>query len=126
MNRPIQNPGSSQLADLEAYPWPGNVRELQNVIERAIITSRSGGLRFDLPQGEAPRYPGNPSPDDSKEGRPVIPETEMKQRERGNVVAALNQCRWKIYGPGGAAELLGIKPTTLTSRIKKLGLKRPA
>ncbi|MCK5421138.1 MAG: hydrogenase, partial [Deltaproteobacteria bacterium] len=106
--------------------WPGNVRELQNVIERAIITSRSGGLRFDLPQGEASLYSRNPSLADSGDGRAVIPETEMKQRERGNVVAALNQCGWKIYGPGGAAELLGIKPTTLTSRIKKMGLKRPA
>ena len=95
-------------------------------MERAVITRRSGRVRFDLPQGETPGDPRHPFPDDLRDGKTVIPESEMRERERENVVAALNQCGWKIYGSGGAAELLGIKPTTLTSRIKKMGLKRPA
>ncbi|MFC1580352.1 sigma-54 interaction domain-containing protein, partial [Thermodesulfobacteriota bacterium] len=125
MNRPVPPLGSSQLAALEAYPWPGNVRELQNVIERAVITSRSGRLHFDLPREPTP-YFGNPSDSNPKQNRVPVSDREMKQREKENLVAALNQCKWKIYGPGGAAELLGIKPTTLISRIKKMGLQRPA
>ncbi len=55
----------------------------------------------------------------------VLPDKEMKRRERENILAALRQTGWKVYGAYGAEELLEIKPTTLTSRIKKLGLKRP-
>jgi transcriptional regulator with GAF, ATPase, and Fis domain len=55
----------------------------------------------------------------------VIPEFEMRRRERENLLAALRQTSWRIYGPGGAADLLGVKPTTLTSRVKKMGLERP-
>ncbi|MBW1944556.1 MAG: sigma 54-interacting transcriptional regulator [Deltaproteobacteria bacterium] len=126
MKRPVPKLAPSHIVELKAYHWPGNVRELQNVMERAVITRRSGRVRFDLPQGETPGDPRHPFPDDLRDGKAVIPESEMRERERENVVAALNQCGWKIYGPSGAAELLGIKPTTLTSRIKKLGLKRPA
>jgi transcriptional regulator with GAF, ATPase, and Fis domain len=126
MNRPVPSLESSQVTALEAYSWPGNVRELQNVIERAVITSRPGRLRFDLPREEPAPYPGNWSSHDPKEAREVLSDRDIKQRERENIIAALDQCRWKIYGPGGAAELLGIKPTTLTSRIKKMGLQRPA
>ena len=54
----------------------------------------------------------------------VIPEAEMRRLERENILAALKQSRWRIYGPSGAAELLGVKPTTLASRVKKMGLGR--
>jgi transcriptional regulator with GAF, ATPase, and Fis domain len=54
----------------------------------------------------------------------VLSDVEFRQRERGNVLAALNKTAWKIHGPGGTAELLGLKPTTLISRIKKFGLKK--
>jgi len=56
----------------------------------------------------------------------ILTEVELLQREKQNLVAALNKANWKVHGEGGAAELLGVKPTTLISRIKKLGLKRPA
>ncbi len=55
----------------------------------------------------------------------MFSEVEMQQRERENFLAALRRCNWKVYGPGGAAELLGVKSTTLESRIKKMGLKQP-
>ena len=107
------------VAALLAYDWPGNVRELQNVIERAVITARGGALRFDLPNASA----GSSPPPPMEQGE-VVPEAEMRRRERANLLAALQQTDWKISGAGGAAELLGVRPTTLSSRIKKLGLVR--
>jgi len=115
----------ANLLRLQRYDWPGNVRELQNVIERGVITSRSGVLRFDLPQGEIPQEPSPPGrPTNESETLEIVQEEEMRRRERANVLAALQRTGWKIYGQGGAAELLGVNPTTLSSRIKKLGLKR--
>ena len=114
------------IVKLQSYDWPGNVRELQNVIERAIIISRSGVLRFDLPPDTSPQSP--PARKQSKvetdQDVEVIPEDEMRRRERENLLNALRQSGWKIYGVGGAAELLGVNPTTLSSRIKKLGLTK--
>ena len=118
----------ANLLRLQGYDWPGNVRELQNIIERAVIVSRGGVLRFDLPRDSAPgtRAPLTPSPFEIEAGAAseVIPEEEMRHRERDNLLNALRQTGWKIYGDGGAAELLGVNPTTLSSRIKKLGLKK--
>jgi PAS domain S-box-containing protein len=113
---------ASQLRQLQNYDWPGNVRELQNVIERAVITSGLGSLRLDIPAES-----GSPAPattrSKSREESEVIPDKEMSRRMRDNMVAALKRSRGRIYGPGGAAELLGIRPSTLATRIKKLGLK---
>ncbi len=116
----------ANLLRLQAYDWPGNVRELQNVIERAVIVSRSGVLRFDLPQDTILQRPATrkQSKIEANEEVDVIPEEEMRRRERENIANALHRTGWKIYGAGGAAELLGINPTTLSSRIKKLGLKK--
>jgi transcriptional regulator with GAF, ATPase, and Fis domain len=112
-----------QIDQMQSYEWPGNVRELQNLIERAVITARRGPLRFDI--GEAARLR---SADQAKPGHPmatvIATEGEMKRRERDNFVAALKLSNGRIYGSGGAAELLGMKPTTLNARIKKLGLSR--
>jgi transcriptional regulator with GAF, ATPase, and Fis domain len=112
----------ANLAQLQGYDWPGNVRELHNVIERAVIISQGGRLHFDLPAaGMVPaRQPaaGGTAGD-------VVPQAEMDRRERENVLAALRRARWKISGAGGAAELLGVKPTTLRSRLKKMGLDKP-
>lgn len=114
------------VTELQRYDWPGNVRELQNVIERATIVSRSGALRFDLPESDFPR--GTPIGGTTRSAAPpeaeVVPESEMRRREKENIRHALHQCGWKIYGSDGAAELLGVNPTTLSSRIKKLGLKK--
>jgi transcriptional regulator with GAF, ATPase, and Fis domain len=114
------------VVQLQSYDWPGNVRELRNVIERAVILARGGALQFDLPglPGVATPVPARSvttHPPDAK----FLTEGEMLQRERDNLLAVLEHARWKIKGPDGAAELLGVKPTTLLSRMKKMGLQRP-
>jgi len=116
----------AEMMKLQSYDWPGNVRELQNVIERAVITSRGDALHFDLP-GLAVAKDPHPQPTAAwpESQLDVVPEAEMQRRERENFLAALRRCNWKVHGPGGAAELLGVKPTTLESRIKKMGLKEP-
>jgi len=117
------------LAGLEGYDWPGNIRELRNVIERAVILARGGVLEFDLPNrtgGDTPTArPASPQTGEPA-GHAFFTEAEMQQRERENILAVLAQSGWKIKGPDGAAERLGVKPTTLLSRVKKMGLKRPA
>jgi transcriptional regulator with GAF, ATPase, and Fis domain len=116
----------AHIARFQSHDWPGNVRELQNMIERALILAQNGVLWFDLPDTlqTAPAAPIVPAA--GAEARPaILSDVEMRQRERDNTLAALNQTGWKIHGPGGTGELLGLKPTTLISRIKKLGLKKP-
>ncbi len=119
-NRPAFELTQGNILALQAYDWPGNVRELINVIERAVITSRSKTLRLDLPA--AP--PRRKSVAAATQPGVVLPHSEIKRIERENMIAALNQADWRIHGPGGAAELLGMRPTTLASRIKRIGLKR--
>jgi transcriptional regulator with GAF, ATPase, and Fis domain len=110
-----------QCEALAAYDWPGNVRELQNVIERAVLLSRGGVLSLEFfPDREA--WDGAvatspPVPDE------IIPEHEWRARERENVQAALNHAGGRVYGPGGAADLLGLKPSTLESRLRALGIR---
>ncbi len=125
-NRPGVRLTQANVNALERCDWPGNVRELQNVIDRAVITCVSGTLQLDLRSATV----GQPSPAHpamiaalSSDGG-VIPEAQRKQQERENILAALRQTQWKVYGQHGAAAILGIKPSTLASRIKKLGLKR--
>jgi transcriptional regulator with GAF, ATPase, and Fis domain len=116
------------IVKLQGYDWPGNIRELRNVIERAVIISRGGALDFELPMADtAPvssQFPSNES--SNAEKVEFLTEPEMRQRERENLLVVLKKTNWKIKGPQGAAELLGLKPTTLLSRLKKMGLKRPA
>ena len=121
---------SQDVAILKRYDWPGNVRELQHVIERAVILGQGGRLRLDL--ALPPRQLGSESIKQRQapvvEPRPsavVVPEAQMRRRERENVLGALEQAHWRVYGPGGAAELLGINATTLASRMKALGIRRP-
>lgn len=114
------------LIQLQGYNWPGNVRELRNVIERAVILARGGVLQFDLPVFPAATSTKSAKPvSPSLAGVTFLTEAEMLQRERDNLLAVLEHARWKIKGADGAAELLGVKPTTLLSRMKKIGLKRP-
>ena len=119
---------ADDIRQLQAYDWPGNVRELQNVIERAVIVSRGGPLRLDLvPPTHVPGRGPPPVPRRSPEpGVESVSEAEWRRQKRQNLLAALQQAGGKIYGPGGAAKLLGIKPTTLASRLKALGIKRPS
>ncbi|MCP3143453.1 sigma-54-dependent Fis family transcriptional regulator [Pyxidicoccus xibeiensis] len=109
---------------LQRYDWPGNVRELENVLERAVILSRGGKLRLEgaLPETTRPEAPPErkaPAPSTMS----FLNETQWRQREKENLQAALAAAGGKVYGPGGAAELLGIAPTTLASRLKALGIK---
>ncbi len=124
-NLPVPEATTADIEQLQQYEWPGNVRELRNVIERAVITARGGNLRFDLPAGHEARG-GARSADRATGESPagILSDEEVRRIERDNMIAALDRCRWKVYGEGGAAELLGIKPTTLTSRMKKLGLDK--
>ncbi|MBI2515825.1 MAG: sigma 54-interacting transcriptional regulator [Opitutae bacterium] len=113
------------VQELQSYDWPGNVRELQNVIERAVILSRGGRLRLDLPSRAAPQKPGrwaelSPVPDADEE----LSLDELVVREREIVLTALRRTNWKIYGVDGAAALLQCKPTTLVSKMKRLKIKR--
>ncbi|MCQ4160080.1 sigma 54-interacting transcriptional regulator [Roseomonas sp. GC11] len=102
------------------YDWPGNVRELENVLERAAILARGGRLWLDLPQGLPPASGPVPQP---RSGTAVETEAERRDRERANIAAALAACGGRVFGPGGAAVLLGIPPTTLASRLRRLGLR---
>lgn len=119
----------SNLTQLQGYTWPGNVRELQNAIERAVILARSGRLKFDLPENHvseatADSCPGGMS---SIEGLPeVLSEEQLIRLQRENMLAALKRCDWKIYGRDGAAQLLGLKPTTLIERMKRARIAKPA
>src|SRR5262245_10932393 len=121
-NKPLPIMSGEALAALKMHDWPGSVRELQNVVERAVIVARTGAISFELP---------SPSDTARESERPVASavvrvrsEEELREAERANVLAALNKARWKVYGRGGAAELLGIKPGTLAARLKKLSLQR--
>lgn len=116
------------LVRMQAYDWPGNVRELQSVVQRALITRGPGPLAFDLPTSEStpPRNAADAAEQarDTGAGAPgFLTAAEMVDLERDNLRAALRHAGGKVSGPGGAAELLGLKPTTLASRLRKLGIK---
>ncbi|KAB1071200.1 sigma 54-interacting transcriptional regulator [Methylobacterium planeticum] len=107
---------------LAHYTWPGNVRELENVIERAAILAVGGRLRFDLPETEPQRRPA-PAPAALPVDRPPT-ETDRRARDRAEIEAALALTDGRVFGPKGAAALLGLRPTTLASRMKAHGFVR--
>ena len=116
-----------QIERLKQYDWPGNIRELQNVIERAAIISRRGPLRLDL---ALPHFTAAaeivPTKVEPSEERQFLSDEDWKHRERQNLIGALKSANWRIHGRGGAAELLGLKPTTLSSRMKAMNIRRPS
>ena len=115
------------METLQDYEWPGNIRELRNVIERAVIFAEGGPLEFDVPKSESSFNLASCRPKDGDHVEPeYLTEPEIRRRERKNVFAVLQKTGWKIKGANGAAELLGVKPSTLISRIAKMGLARPA
>lgn len=105
----------SQMQNLTSYHWPGNIRELENVIERQVILARDGLLRFD------DLAPGSPEPihPSSDRQEAVLTDVDMRELDRRNLLTAMELCCGKVSGQGGVAELLGAKPTTISSRLKK-------
>ncbi len=121
MNRPQPRLTKTVVAAMQRYDWPGNVRELQNLIERAVITSPGSTLRFELPSAD-PESTQKHQPVEPRE-QPILTEAQLKELERSNIVRALEAANGKVSGPDGAASLLCVKPSTLTSRIKKMGIR---
>jgi PAS domain S-box-containing protein len=109
---------------LQAYEWPGNVRELRNIIERGVITARQGRLNLEhaLPQRVRPA----PAPvGDGNGARTVLTVQQLQQIEKKNLLLALETSGWRIAGENGASRLMGLPPSTLQSRMKALGIRRP-
>ena len=115
----------SQVESIQEYDWPGNVRELKNVIERAVILSKGSVLRLDLSLPESSLRAESAEGSDRPAGDAVMTEKELKALQKKNLLAALKQANWRVSGKTGAAELLGIRPTTLNDRIRAFGLKKP-
>jgi PAS domain S-box-containing protein len=113
----------ADVARLQAYDWPGNIRELQNLLERAVIVSSEATLRVEVPDTDPAAGPSAAAP--QAEPRTILTEPERRARDRAMIERALQQTGGKVFGPGGAAEVLGLKPTTLASRIKRWGITRP-
>ena len=97
------------MEQLQRYSWPGNVRELSNVIERAMILTTGDTMRVELPAFTQKR---------------VATRSTLKENERSLILQVLQETGWRVRGLEGAAEILGIKPTTLEARMSKLGIKR--
>jgi PAS domain S-box-containing protein len=114
---------AADAARLQAYDWPGNVRELENVLERAVIISRERTLRLELPTPPGGGRAVPPAAPATAASPALLTESEKKRRDREMIVRALAAAGGKVSGPGGAAELLGVKPTTLASRIKRWGIR---
>jgi formate hydrogenlyase transcriptional activator len=107
----IETVAKSNMDALQRYTWPGNIRELRNVVERAMITAAGPRLTIPVPETSS-----------AASGRSI----RLIDVERTHIRRVLESTRWRIRGVGGAAEQLGLKPTTLETRLAKLGLKRPA
>ena len=118
MKKPIDTVPVKAMAALTEYHWPGNVRELENFIERAVILSR--GTELQLPLAELKQRTKAPVTVSSN-GLETL-----EHAEREHIVRALGETRWVIGGPRGAAARLGMKRTTLQSRMRKLGIDRPS
>jgi PAS domain S-box-containing protein len=129
LGRKIEPLSDAHKQRLMAYSWPGNVRELQNVIERAVITSRGGPLNLDraLPDGGGQTIPeGRPADEATPESsKPILRIRDLQQLERENIQRALESAAWRVAGKDGAAALLGINPSTLNSRIRAFKITRP-
>jgi formate hydrogenlyase transcriptional activator len=110
MGRDVESIDPATLKAFHAYSWPGNIRELRNVIERYLILNPGPVFRAEVPgSGEPPSLVGQ----------------NLDEVERRHMQQVLQNTRWRIRGKGGAAEILGLKPTTLEARMKKLGIVRP-
>ncbi len=117
----------AHVAALLAYDWPGNIREFQNAVERALIVSQNGPLRFDLAAPlRSQAVPDVESAPPAAAGSALLSRSALKQKEQASIEEALRLAGGKIFGPEGAADLLGMKPTTLASRLAALGIDKRA
>ena len=116
MGKPMGTIGDGVLSKLMAYSWPGNVRELQNVIERAVILSRTSRLELDESLSTSTHAAASPP----------SPGRTLEEIERDNIRSVLESVGWRVSGAGGAGKILGLKRTTLEARMKKLGISRPS
>jgi transcriptional regulator with GAF, ATPase, and Fis domain len=116
LGKKIDQISSSMINALRAYDWPGNVRELQNIVERALITSTGRELLLAEPLG-------NTQPPSCDTAQPL--KRDLRTIERQRILTALATSGWKIKGDRNAANLLGLKPSTLRTRMKILGIQRP-
>ncbi|MGZ8394389.1 MAG: sigma-54-dependent Fis family transcriptional regulator, partial [Nitrospira sp.] len=114
MKKTIDSISTEGMAALAQYDWPGNVRELENVIERATILSQGGELQMALEKLSPKTSPDSPSV------------STLEVAERAHIMRALQAAHWIIGGPHGAASKLGMKRTTLQSRMQKLSIVRPS
>ncbi len=119
------------MSRLCAYSWPGNIRELQNVIERAVVLSKGpvltveGALLFDLQRSDGRENNTSRVPVRTLPGAPVTSSLpSLEEVERQHIVAVLKEANWRIEGERGAAKLLNLQPSTLRSRMQKLGIVR--
>ena len=129
LRRTIESVSAEVMEAFKAYSWPGNVRELENIIEHSLIISSETTLTPPTsfykeaapggpPEAQAMQTAGSLQPESSIE-------LTLERFERNHILQVLEKVGWSIKGKGGAAELLGLKPTTLNSRMKRLGIKRP-
>ena len=120
-NRPQPKVSVTQMQFLTQYHWPGNIRELENIIERQIILAKSNKINFEFLANE---LVFNNESSNLKIAPQLMRVEEQKLLEKTNLANALKHCQGKIYGENGAAQLLGLKPTTLSSKLKKYSLNR--
>lgn len=108
---------------LQNHQWPGNIRELKNVIERAVILTRGARLRLDLAMGASAK--AEPARETGPDSKPhFLTEDEFRMSEKQNLIAALRSANWRVWGPDGAAAMLGIKPSTLSYRMSVFGIEK--
>jgi transcriptional regulator with PAS, ATPase and Fis domain len=110
MGRKIEGVQSSTMKEFQRYSWPGNVRELRNVIERNLILNTGPVFKAELPTSESKA---------SEQSR------RLEEVEADYLRNVLQSTKWRVRGKGGAAEIVGLKPTTLESKLKKLSIRRP-
>ena len=117
LNKPRPSLSEADAERLKAYNWPGNIRELENAVERAVIVSYGGKLRFDLPTASGSAEGASEAPIAESS---IVTDAMRREREKADIIEALRLAKGRVSGGGGAAELLGVKPTTLYSRLTRL------